>query len=55
MKIRIKHIDFNPVTVTIDGQTRDVLVIEVQSKGEKFTGEKERVYAGLTVSSPRSA
>jgi integrase len=46
MKIQIKHIDFNPVTVTIDGQARHVLVIEVQSKGEKFTGEKERVYAG---------
>jgi integrase len=46
MKIQMKHIDFNPVTVTIEGQARHVLVIEVQSKGEKFTGEKERVYAG---------
>ena len=46
MKIQVKHIDFNPVTVTIDGEPREVLVIEVQSKGEKFTGEKERVYAG---------
>jgi integrase len=46
MKIQVKHVDFNPVTVAIDGERRDVLVIEVQSKGEKFTGEKERVYAG---------
>ena len=46
LKIQIKHITFNPITVTIDGQAREVLVIEVQSKGEKFTGEKERVYAG---------
>jgi len=46
MKIRLKHIDFNPLTVMIDGKVRELLVIEVQSKGEKFTGEKERVYAG---------
>lgn len=46
MRIQVKHIDFNPITVTIDGEAREVLVIEVQSKGEKFTGEKERVYAG---------
>jgi integrase len=46
LRVQVKHIDFNPVKVTIDGQTRDVLVIEVQSKGEKFTGEKECVYAG---------
>lgn len=46
LKIQIKHIAFTPITVTIDGQAREVLVIEVQSKGEKFTGEKERVYAG---------
>ena len=46
MRIQLKHIDFNPITVTIDGEPREVLVIEVQSKGEKFTGEKERVYAG---------
>lgn len=46
MKIRLHHIDFNPITVTIEGQVRELLVIEVQSKGEKFTGEKERVYAG---------
>ncbi|MEO7135450.1 MAG: site-specific integrase [Vicinamibacterales bacterium] len=46
MKVQVKHIDFTPVTVTIDGTARELLVIEVQSKGEKFTGEKERVYAG---------
>jgi integrase len=46
LKIQLKHIDFNPVSVTIDGRVRELLVIEVQSKGEKFTGEKERVYAG---------
>jgi integrase len=46
MRIQLKHIDFNPLRVTIDGAERELLVIEVQSKGEKFTGEKERVYAG---------
>ena len=44
--IKLKHINFTPIDVTIDGQRRELLVIEVQSKGEKFTGEKERVYAG---------
>ena len=42
MKIQVKHVDFNPVSVIIDGESRDVLVIEVQSKGEKFTGENDR-------------
>jgi integrase len=46
LRIQLKHIEFDPITVTIDGEPRDVLVIEVQSKGEKFTGEKERVYVG---------
>ena len=44
-EVQLKHIDFDPVKVTIDGEARDVLVIEVQSKREKSTSEKERVYA----------
>lgn len=46
LRIQLKHIDFNPIAITVDGQRRELLVIDVQSKGEKFTGEKERVYAG---------
>jgi integrase len=46
LPIQPRHIDFNPITVVTDGEPREVLVIEVQSKGKKFTGEKERVYAG---------
>jgi len=45
MRVQLKHIDFNPIRTTLDGQPRELLVIELQSKGEKFTGEKERVYA----------
>ena len=46
MRVQLKHIDFNPIRITVDGRPRELLVIELQSKGEKFTGEKERVYAG---------
>jgi hypothetical protein len=41
MLIQLKHIDFKSVSVTVDGEQRKVLVIEVQSKGEKTTGRKE--------------
>ncbi len=46
MLIQLKHIDFKSVSVTVDGEQRKVLVIEVQSKGEKTTGRKEFVYVG---------
>jgi integrase len=46
MLVQLKHIDFKPSVVTVDGERREVLEIEVQSKGEKTTGTKEYVYAG---------
>ena len=46
MLIQLKHINFRPIPVITDGEQREVLSIEVQSKGEKTTGEKEFVYAG---------
>jgi integrase len=46
MLIQLKHIDFKSVSVTVDGEQRKGLVIEVQSKGEKTTGRKEFVYVG---------
>jgi len=46
MLVQLKHIDFKPTTVMIEGESRDLLVVEVQSKGEKTTGEKEFVYVG---------
>ena len=46
LKIQLKHVNFTPITVHVDGHARELLVIEVQSKGEKATGEKEFVYAG---------
>jgi len=46
MLVQLKHINFKPVSVVVDGQRKQVLVVEVQSKGEKTTGEKEFVYIG---------
>ncbi len=46
MLIQLKHINFKPVGVTVDAERKHVLVVEVQSKGEKTTGEKEFVYIG---------
>lgn len=46
MLVQLKHINFRPVAAVVDGQQRQVLVVEVQSKGEKSTGEKEFVYVG---------
>ena len=46
MLIQLKHINFRPIPVLIGGEQRDVLRVEVQSKGEKTTGEKEYVYIG---------
>jgi integrase len=46
MLIQLKHINFKPVSVKVDGEQKQLLAIEVQSKGEKTTGEKEFVYVG---------
>jgi integrase len=46
MLVQLKHINFNPMIVTVEGERREVLEIAVQSKGEKTTGNKESVYAG---------
>jgi integrase len=46
MSIQLKHLNFRPVTTIVDGEPRELLVVEVQSKGEKTTGEKEFVYVG---------
>jgi integrase len=46
MLIQLKHIDFKPISVNVEGEQKKLLVIEVQSKGEKTTGEKEFVYVG---------
>lgn len=46
MLIQLKHINFRPTIVTVEGEQREVLEIEVQSKGEKTTGRKEFVYVG---------
>ena len=46
MLIQLKHINFKPVTVNVEGEQKKLLVVEVQSKGEKSTGEKEFVYVG---------
>ena len=47
--IQLKHIDFKPVTVKVDGKQRHVFVISLpaaMTKGGKTTGEIEHVYAG---------
>ena len=46
MLIQLKHINFKPVSVNVEGEQKKLLVVEVQSKGEKTTGEKEFVYVG---------
>jgi integrase len=46
MLIQLKHINFKPITVKVEGEQKQLLSIEVQSKGEKTTGEKEFVYVG---------
>jgi integrase len=48
MRIQLKHINFTPIHVEVDGRLRELLVVDVQSKGEKTTGEKEVVYIGTT-------
>ena len=49
VKIQLKHVDFKPIKVAIDGEVREVLAIALPpavSKGGKTTGELEHVYAG---------
>jgi integrase len=46
MLIQLKHINFRPALITVDGEQRELYAVEVQSKGEKTTGEKEFVYVG---------
>ncbi len=49
VKVQLKHVDFKPIKVAIDGEVRDVLAIALPptvSKGGKTTGELEHVYAG---------
>jgi integrase len=46
MSIQLKHINFRPMSVLVEGEPCEVLEIEVQSKGEKTTGRKEYIYAG---------
>ena len=47
--LQLKHIDFKPVAVKVDGRQRQVLVITLppaMTKGGKSTGALEHVYAG---------
>jgi integrase len=46
MLIQLKHINFKPSLITVDGEQQELYSVEVQSKGEKTTGEKEFVYVG---------
>jgi hypothetical protein len=46
MPIQLKHINFKPISVNVEGERKQLLVVEVHSKGVKSTGEKEFVYVG---------
>ena len=49
VKVQLKHVNFTPIRVEVDGAVRDVLVISLPpavTKGGKTTGEQEYVYAG---------
>lgn len=49
VRIQLKHIDFRPLKVNVDGETCEVLAIALPpaiTKGGKTTGETEHVYAG---------
>ena len=49
LRVQLKHVEFKPVRVEIDGKTREVLVIALppqNTKGGKTTGEIEHVYVG---------
>ena len=49
LKVQLKHIDFKPIRVDVDGVIQEVFVITLPAsltKGGKMTGELEYVYAG---------
>lgn len=49
VKVQLKHVDFKPIKVAIEGEVREVLAIALPpavTKGGKTTGEIEYVYAG---------
>ena len=49
LAIQLKHVDFKPVIVKVDGRQRQVLMIRLpatMTKGGKTTGEIEHLYAG---------
>lgn len=49
VKVQLKHVDFKPIKVAIEGEVREVLAIALPpavTKGGKTTGEMEYVYAG---------
>lgn len=49
LKVQLKHVDFKPIKVAIEGEVREVLAIALPpavTKGGKTTGEVEYVYAG---------
>lgn len=48
LKVQLKHIDFRPVKVEVDGEVHEVFPIALPpavTKGGKTTGETEYVYA----------
>ncbi len=49
LKVQLKHIDFRPIKIEIEGETVEVLPITLPAcvtKGGKTTGQAEHVYAG---------
>jgi integrase len=49
LKVQLKHIDFRPVKIDVEGETLEVLPIALPpavTKGGKTTGHVEHVYAG---------
>ena len=46
MLIQLKHINFKLISVNVEGEQKKLLVVEVQSKGEKTMGEKDFVHVG---------
>lgn len=49
LHVQLKHVDFKPLRVEIDGEKREVFVIALPpqvTKGGKTTGEIEHVYVG---------
>lgn len=49
LKIQLKHVDFKPIKIEVDGRLHEVLLITLPpsvTKGGKTTGELEHVYVG---------